>query len=187
MKRKALQKPVKKERLIALIILIISSIACIFIIGHTVYNTTKSSNKMNKLKIGTLNLTFDDVNGSVVNLTSAVPVTDNEGLTGTKYTFTLKNTGDNNSQYRIKLINDKSTYLKDGCSNNKLNWSNIKYSLKKNNATPIIKILSDTSGIIDSGILKAKESNTYSLQLWIKSSVTNEIIGQHLHALIQIE
>lgn len=180
------KKTMKKEHVMALIVLILSSIACVFVVSYAFFNTAKLGNKVNQLRTGTLILTLDDASGSSINLTSAIPISDKEGLSSNGYSFKLKNIGTNGSKYRIRLINDKDYYLSDGCSENMLSWSNIKYAISKDGVTTT-GILADSEGIIDEDILEVNKTNSYSLRLWIKASATNEIMGQHFHSKIQIE
>lgn len=181
------RQPLKKEYKLALAIIIITGIISIIAASFAIYKATKLGTKTNQIVTGTLILVLNDSTSTAINLTAAVPVTDSTGLTTTPYTFTLQNTGSNNSQYRIKLIEDETTYSSDGCTNNRLAWTNIKYSLSKNGATDIIGLLSDNSGIIDTGVINTGITNTYTLRLWVKDTATNEIMGQHFHGKIEVD
>lgn len=173
-----------KQKLLILLIIIFSFIG-VMTFSYAFFVYIKGGTKINKITTGTLVLKLNE--GKGVNLIDAVPVTDGEGKSTEPYTFSLENSGDFNSNYKIFVIQDEDDYAEDGCGDNKLSWSNIKYQLIKNGVALESKMLSNNSGVIDNGELSAGDINMYSLRLWIDKGSTNEIMGKHFHGKIKIE
>lgn len=177
----------KKENKLGLAVFIFSMIICLVAVSYAVWTQVFEGQKENEIETATLILTLDESESNAISLINAVPVSDNKGLTYEPYTFKVKNSGTIAANYRIMMVNDMDTYEKDGCTDNMLDWSNIKYSFSKNNEAATTGLLSDTSGVLNLGTIDADETDTYSLKLWIKSSATNEIMNQHFHGIIKVE
>lgn len=174
----------KKQKNLILLIIIMSFVG-VMTFSYAFFVYVKGGTKINKITTGTLILKLNESEG--INLIDSVPVTDSEGRTNDPYTFALENSGTLNSRYKIVVIQDEDDYVKDGCSDNRLSWNNIKYQLVKNGVASEPKILSNNSSVIDVGNLNAKETNMYSLRFWIDKDATNEIMGKHFHGRIKIE
>lgn len=172
------------KNLVAILVILIM-LTCVITGSTAIFLTIKNGQRINKLSTGTLILQLNEDKG--INLVTAVPMSDTKGMETTPYTFSIKNTGTVNAQYKISIIDDEEGYKEDGCTQNKLPWSNIKYELIKNNESLNPKIISKSDGVIDSGILNMLSINYYSLRLWIDSDSTNEIMGKHFHGKIKIE
>ena len=113
---------------------------------------------------------------SNINLTNAMPISDEAGLKKKPYTFTLKNTCNNNTKVSIAL---------DVLSTSTMSSSAIKTSLTKGDKSGRPKLLSsldkkadvDISGakeayILGTDIIEANKSKSYSLYLWMDEAVT---------------
>ncbi len=187
MKEKQAKDLNKKINKLGLCVLILSIIICVFAVSYAIWTKVYEGKKVNSIETATLILTLDESLDNAISLVNAVPVSDDKGLTFDAYTFKLKNSGTVGANYRLMIVNDTDTYQKDGCINNKLDWSNIRYSFQKNNEASIKGTLADTAGILDLGEIAKGEVNSYSLKLWIKSSATNEIMNQHFHGVIKVE
>lgn len=181
------ENEVKKENKLGFIVLTLSVTICIIAVSYAVWTQVYMGTQENKINTATLILELDESESEGISLTNAIPVTDAKGLTYDAYTFKIKNSGTTDANYKISLINDDDKYTSDGCSANKLAWSNIKYSFSKNDEEAIMGLLSDDNGVLNLGTIKAKETDSYSLKLWIKSSATNEIMNQHFHGVIKVE
>ena len=177
----------KKEHRLGFIVLIFSVIICLFAVSYAIWAKVFEGEKENSIDTATLILTLDESESNAISLTNTIPVTDQKGLTYTPYTFKVKNSGTIAANYRIMLVNDTTTYEEDDCSDKMLDWSNIKYSFSKNNEVATRGILSDTSGVLNLGIIEANETDSYELKLWIKSEATNEIMNQHFHGIIKVD
>lgn len=177
----------KKEYKIGLIVFAVSAVICFIAVGYAAWTKVYEGTKENSIDTATLILTLDENESNEISLIHTVPVSDAKGLTFEPYTFKLKNSGTIKAKYRIKLVNDDVKYSSDGCSNKKLDWSNIKYSFKKNDEVATTGILSDVDGVLNLGEIDANHTDKYSLILWIKSEATNEIMDQHFHGKIKVD
>lgn len=140
-------------------------------ISYAWLSLTLTGTKTNVLKAGTLSLKLTDSTSSEINMTGAVPMMDEVGLTTNPYTFTLTNNGDINSEYTIYLdnvaLNTGETQLPD---------TTIKYNLVKDNVSMATALLStlgtNPNRILDSGIIAPGDTYTYDLRLWLDQNAT---------------
>ena len=154
-------------------------------IGSTfaMFTVSSKSAEYNVVKSGTLTIDFSS-NSSTVGLDGALPMSDSDGLAQTGNTFTIKNTGSLPVNYTVSLQDDADMIIQDKCSDKQLDKGFIKYNIDGTN----IKLLSDSiDSIIISGSLKAGESKTFTLKLWIKEDATNEALGKHYHGKIVVD
>ena len=155
-------------------------------IGSTfaMFTVSSKSAEYNVVKSGTLNISFDANSSSTIGLDGALPISDNDGLNQEGNTFTITNTGSLTAEYTVSLQDDKDMITQDNCSDKQLDKGFIKYSIDGTN----IKLLSDSiDSTIISGSLKAGESKTFTLKLWIKEDATNEALGKHYHGKIVVD
>ena len=154
-------------------------------IGSTfaMFTVSSKSAEYNVVKSGTLTIDFSS-NSSTVGLDGALPMSDSDGLAQTGNTFTIKNTGSLPVNYTVSLQDDADMIIQDNCSDKQLDKGFIKYNIDGTN----IKLLSDSiDSIIISGSLKAGESKSFTLKLWIKEDATNEALGKHYHGKIVVD
>lgn len=154
-------------------------------VGYAAWTRVYNGEKENSIDTATLILTLDETESNEISLINTVPVSDTKGVTFRPYTFKLKNSGTITANYRLKVIDYEKAYNDDMCS--KLDWSNIRYSLKKDNEVATIGNLGEINGVLNIGEIDALETNTYSLILWIKSDATNEVMNQHFHGMIKVD
>ena len=160
------------------IILMVISILLIgsIIIGtsYSMWVKTAVQKEQNIVNSSCFDIEFTE--SSNINLTNAMPISDEAGLKKKPYTFTLKNTCNNNSKVSIAL---------DVLSTSTMSSSAIKTSLTKGNksGTPTLltsldkKAEVDISGakeayILGTDIIEANKSKSYSLYLWMDEAVT---------------
>ena len=161
-----------KITLMVISILLIGSI----IIGtsYSMWVKTAVQKEQNIVNSSCFDIEFTE--SSNINLTNAIPISDEAGLKKKPYTFTLKNTCNMNSKVTIAL---------DVLSTSTMSSSAIKTSLTKGNksGTPTLltsldkKAEVDISGakeayILGTDIIGANKSKSYSLYLWMDESVT---------------
>ncbi len=158
----------KDKKIIILIVLILISI--IALIGSSYALLTKSfkSEKLS-MQVGTLKVDFTE--GNAITMDNAMPMTDENGMNTTPYTFTITNSGTIDSYYTIS--NEEDT-------NNTLDTTYLKYKLVSNDGYDSgIKRLKDigtgTYRIVDERALLKSKSVTYKLYLWIASDAGNDI------------
>ena len=155
-------------------------------IGSTfaIFTVSSQSAEYNVVKTGTLNINFAADASSTVGLNNALPMSDTNGLAQTGTTFTITNTGSLPANYSVSLKDDTDMVTQDNCSAKQLAKENIKYSLDGSTVSLL-------STAIDSelltGNLKAGESKTFTLKLWIKEDATNEVLNKHYHGKIVVD
>ena len=136
-------------------------------------------------------ITFEE--SSNINLKNAMPISDASGLKKTPYTFTIKNTCNTDSKTTIAL-NVKNTST--------MSTSAIKTSIKSTpqntNSTPVLLTSLNTatigssdsttkeSYIITTDTIRAYNSKTFSLYLWMDESVGNEEMNKVFNATISV-
>ena len=158
----------KDKKIIVLIVLILISI--IALIGSSYALLTKSfkSEKLS-MQVGTLKVDFTE--GNAITMNNAIPMTDENGMNTTPYTFTITNSGDVDAYYTVsneeELANTLDTnYLKMRLTGSDGYDSGIKRL--KDLGTSTYRIVDETS-------LATGKSVTYKLYLWIASDAGNDI------------
>ena len=157
-----------KKRIIILIILILISILTLIGSSYALLSKTFTSKKLS-VEVGTLKVDFTE--GNAITMDNAMPMTDENGMNTTPYTFTITNSGTIDSYYTISNEED---------SNNTLDTTYLKYKLVSNDGYDSgIKRLKDigtgTYRIVDERSLVKNKSTTYKLYLWIASDAGNDI------------
>ena len=158
----------KNKKIIILIILILISILTLIGSSYALL-TKKFTSKKLSVEIGTLKVDFTE--GNAITMDNVVPMTDENGMNTTPYTFTITNSGTIDSYYTISNEED---------SNNTLDTTYLKYKLVSNDGYDSgIKRLKDigtgTYRIVDERALLKSKSVTYKLYLWIASDAPNSI------------
>jgi len=95
-----------------------------------------------------------------------MPMYDEVGMIQDSFDFRIVN----NSNYKVEY----TLYLADITDSikEKLSYQDVKYYLTRDNQDLKLELLSErTDDIIDSGIIRANQTNNYSLRLWIDSKV----------------
>ena len=157
-----------KKRIIILIILILISILTLIGSSYALL-TKKFTSKKLSVEVGTLKVDFTE--GNAITMDNVVPMTDENGMNTTPYTFTITNSGTIDSYYTISNEED---------SNNTLDTTYLKYKLVSNDGYDSgIKRLKDigtgTYRIVDERALLKSKSVTYKLYIWIASDAGNDI------------
>ena len=157
-----------KKKIIILIILILISILTLIGSSYALL-TKKFTSKKLSVEVGTLKVDFTE--GNAITMDNVVPMTDENGMNTTPYTFTITNSGTIDSYYTISNEED---------SNNTLDTTYLKYKLVSNDGYDSgIKRLKDigtgTYRIVDERPLLKSKSVIYKLYLWIASDAGNDI------------
>ena len=157
-----------EKKIIILIILILISILTLIGSSYALL-TKKFTSKKLSVEVGTLKVDFTE--GNAITMDNVVPMTDENGMNTTPYTFTITNSGTIDSYYTIYNEED---------SNNTLDITYLKYKLVSNDGYDSgIKRLKDigtgTYRIVDERPLLKSKSVTYKLYLWIASDAGNDI------------
>ena len=157
-----------KKKIIILIILILISILTLIGSSYALL-TKKFTSKKLSVEVGTLKVDFTE--GNAITMDNVVPMTDENGMNTTPYTFTITNSGTIDSYYTISNEED---------INNTLDTTYLKYKLVSNDGYDSgIKRLKDigtgTYRIVDERPLLKSKSVIYKLYLWIASDAGNDI------------
>ena len=91
-----------KKRVIILIISLIAITGIIVGVSYAFFSTGGMQEAANTFQSGCLNISLTNESTSI-NLSNIYPVTDIEGLDGTSYDFTIKNTCSTDANYQINL------------------------------------------------------------------------------------
>lgn len=143
-------------------------------------------NNKNTLKTGTLIISLDSIKD--LDLVSAVPTADSDGISSDPYTFKISNTGTVDSKYQISIVDDEEKYTSDNCLDKKLANSKIRYTLTESETATEddVKTLPD-DGIIKEDLVKVDSNKTYYLRVWIDSQAGNEVAGKHFHGKVKVK
>lgn len=161
----------------------------------TIYQETE-----NIIETGCFSISFNDDSTSI-NLNNTYPMSNENGLKTTPYTFTLTNTCTIDANYTIylntlevsgtKLADSLIKYAlvkADGAVATAQNLNSATQNIDKSHFTFDKNILN--SYVLETGTLKGKTSETsndggsvtYNLRLWIDEAGTNTIAGQTFEA-----
>ena len=183
-KEVALTKMAKRQLLVTLF-----SILGVTIISlgsaYAVFTSVSKSADYNIVKVGTLNIDFGADSSNTINLTGQYPMSDEEGLKLTPYIFTITNTGTLAADYEVFIQDDTDMISKDNCEGNQLNKDYIKYKLDTGNPT-ILSSIAGSNYRIATGTLEAGKSVTYTLYVWIREGVGNDVLNKHYHGKIVV-
>lgn len=183
-KEVALTKMAKRQLLVTLF-----SILGVTIISlgsaYAVFTSVSKSADYNVIKVGTLNIDFGEDSSNTIDLSGQYPMSDEEGLKLTPYVFTITNTGTLTADYEVYIQDDQDMISKDNCTNNQLNKDYIRYKL--DTGTPAnLSSLADSNYKIATGSLEAGGSATYTLYVWIREGVGNDVLNKHYHGKIVV-
>ena len=158
----------KDKKIIVLIVLILISIMALIGSSYALLTKSFKSEKLS-MQVGTLKVDFTE--GNAITMDNAMPMTDENGMNTTPYTFTITNSGDVDAYYTVsneeELANTLDTnYLKMRLTGSDGYDSGIK-RLKD--------IGTGTYRIVDERALLKSKNVTYKLYLWIASDAGNDI------------
>ena len=158
----------EKNKIILVIILILISL--IALVGSSYALLTKSfKSKKLSMEVGTLKIDFAE--GNAINMVNAVPMTDNDGMKTTPYTFTITNGGDINAYYTVSNEEELSNTLDTSYLRMKLTGSDGYDSGIKT----VKELGTETYKLVDETLLATGKSVTYELRMWISQDAGNNI------------
>lgn len=177
------------------IIMIVSVITVCLVLGGSAYAafTSLSTSDYNTVAFGSLELSYEEDESSVINLTSAYPITDEEGEASNGYQFSIRNTGSLASTYVIYVGSDAAVIKSEECNDNLIDYNDIKINVN-NDKTSILKSLAtgkyDAAGYeiykIAEGTLQPGETKKFNVKMWINIDADNSVLGKHFHGKILI-
>ena len=183
-KEVALTKMAKRQLLVTLF-----SILGVTIISlgsaYAVFTSVSKSADYNVIKVGTLNIDFGSDSSNTINLTGQYPMSDEEGLKLEPYKFTIQNTGTLTADYEVFIQDDQDMINHDNCSGNQLNKDYIRYKLDTGSPANLSSIAGSNYKIA-TGSLEPGGSVTYTLYVWIREGVGNDVLAKHYHGKIVV-
>ena len=170
----------KKVILIAIAILLVLSVSIGMSYAYWLLNLNQNSKNVMSTKC--LNITFTE--GDAINLQKTYPMEDEEGKKLTPYTFTLKNECNDAANYQINLETLTGSTLDINYLKVKLNNT---ISILGSN-TAVTKTLSDAidSRMLETGTLNAKETKSYTLNIWLSHDAPNETMNKSFEGKITV-
>ena len=95
-------------------------------------------------------------------------------------------TGSIAADYEIFIEDDQDMINQEGCSNNQLSKDYIRYKLDTGNPANLSSIAGSNYRIA-TGTLDAGSSVSYTLYVWIREGVGNDVLNKHYHGKIVVE
>ena len=158
----------EKNKIVLVTILILISL--IALVGSSYALLTKSfKSKKLSMEVGTLKIDFAE--GNAINMANAAPMTDNDGLKSTPYTFTITNGGDINAYYTVSNEEELANTLDTSYLRMKLTGSDGYDSGIKT----VKELGTETYKLVDETLLATGKSVTYELRMWISQDAGNDI------------
>lgn len=173
---------------IAKVLLVTVLVVALLGISYAVFKTVAHGEKTNELTVGMVGLQIVDENSSGITLDNTVPVTEEEGIANTAYTFSLTNTGDYTMNYKLGLeLTDDTT----------MPASSVRYVLTKDGVDGVSSILgtivpeyvydsdTNTSKIVyylEAGQIASNVTYDYALKIWIDYNASLESNGMKFSA-----
>ena len=165
----------KKKIIIVVIVLAIS------LIGFSLLNSTYSlfyhediASNSDNYSTGLLSITATG-KGDSISLTNTLPMSDAEGAATTAYTFTIKNIGNLDYKFNVKL-------LSTGDSSTTIDSQYIKVKVDNDSVTTLSSL---SNSIIKNNItLSAGQSIDISIRVWLSSDTPNTQIGKIFNSKI---
>lgn len=157
-----------KRRQVAKISVFITSVFVIFLsITYAFISMTLAGTKRQVITSGNLQLELEE--GDAITIQNAMPMHDEVGMIQDSFDFKLKNLGNTDVKYSIKLI-DITDSTKE-----KLNTNIVKYGLTKDGVVSKALLSSLNDNELDHGVISMGTKISYQLRLWIDSSVENNL------------
>jgi len=171
------------QKKIMMIGIILIAIVMISGVSFALWQINLSQESTNTITTGCFRVTFEEQNP--ISLANAFPITKEEGKSLTPYTFTITNTCDSLVNYQVNLEILKSTTLEH------FNVIDVLLNEKEKNLTEEVeKTLDEASESykLETGVLKAKESVTYNLRLWLDENTpaTEEYMNKIFNSKITV-
>ena len=165
----------KKKIIISIVILAVA------LIGFSLVNSTYSlfyheetASNTESYSTGLLSIVASS-KGETISLNNTLPMADTDGINTTPYTFTIKNVGNLDYKFNVKLLSTSS-------SDTTIDSQYIKIKIDDGNVTTLSSL---TNSIIKSDItLAAGESIDISIRVWLSIDTPNSQIGKVFNSKI---
>ena len=164
-----------KKKIMIIVSSIILVLAALFTTTYSLFYKEDVAANPSNYSTGILQIEATSLSDTI-SLDSALPMTDEEGIETTPYVFSIKNTGNVDYKFDVKLLSTSS---------NTINSQYIKLNI--DNGSPVT-LSSLTNSIIKSNVVvKAKESINITLRVWLSKDTPNTEIGKTFNSQIVID
>lgn len=164
-----------KKKIMIIVSSIILVLAALFTTTYSLFYKEDVAANPSNYSTGLLQIEATSLSDTI-SLDSALPMTDEEGIETTPYVFSIKNTGNVDYKFDVKLLSTSS---------NTINSQYIKLNI--DNGSPVT-LSSLTNSIIKSNVVvKAKESINITLRVWLSKDTPNTEIGKTFNSQIVID
>lgn len=164
-----------KKKIMIIVSSIILVLAALFTTTYSLFYKEDVAANPSNYSTGLLQIEATSLSDTI-SLDSALPMTDEEGIETTPYVFSIKNTGNVDYKFDVKLLSTSS---------NTINSQYIKLNI--DNGSPVV-LSSLTNSIIKSNVVvKAKESINITLRVWLSKDTPNTEIGKTFNSQIVID
>ena len=168
---------VKNKKKIIIVIVILA----VALIGFSLVNSTYSlfyheetASNTESYSTGLLSIVASS-KGETISLNNTLPISDTDGINTTPYTFTIKNIGNLDYKFNVKLLSTSS-------SDTTVDPQYIKIKIDNGDVTTLSSL---TNSIIKSDItLAAGESIDISIRVWLSIDTPNSQIGKVFNSKI---
>ena len=165
----------KRGRVLLLSIIgVLLAISVVIGASYASWIITRTQTLSNTIKSDCFNVSFTEENN--IALQNAYPLYDEDGKKLTPYTFTLTNTCSSYAAYEIQLEVLQSSTLKSEHLKIQLNDEEPVLLSSLDVGTPKLAE-GNTAFVLKSGILNLEEEKTFTLRVWLDSTVTTETEG----------
>lgn len=161
------------KKTVAIIVSIALAAIALFTSTYSLFYGESVAANPDEYSTGVLAITAKSKSDNV-NLDNAIPMSDEDGANTDPYIFTIKNVGNVDYKFDIKLLSTGSSNI--------INSNYIKLKVDDGSVTTLSSL---TNSIIKSDvILKAQESLDISLRVWLASDTPNSEIGKTFNSKI---
>lgn len=126
--------------------------------------------------------------GDILALVNKTPISDNEGAKLEPYRFSVTNLGEREKNFKLKINLDQSIIEEDGCIDNILSTSYIKFKID-NQKPQILGTLAqkDYEIYVSNETIMPGSSEIHELRIWIDENSPNVVKNKHFHATVNVE
>ena len=172
-----------KSQVVISIIAIVLGIFTLIGTSYAVFKVSKTAEKKTVLRTGSFQVDFST--GEVITMKNMGPMSEKEGMNTPSFAFTITNTGTMDANYKVYLdenTNDISTIPNT-------EYMMVSYKTDKEDFTKPVSIQSLYNGntLALNKQLKAGESITYEMKLWLDQKAGNEYQNTVYSARIAVE
>ncbi len=181
-----------KRQVLVTVLCVAVVVAVTLVASYAIFSKVKFGTEYNVVYTGNLSFSYVDLSeeGNVLGLVSTYPISDSEATKLTPFRFSVENTGTLVAKYTVKIVEDTATINADGCSDNLLDLSYLRYTFDKGEVKDLKSSVSPSNEkefIVYEGTLQPFESNIHEIFLWISENSPNSVLGTHYHGKVIVE